>query len=99
MSFRIHVALLSSALLMSSAIPPAHAQHLAADGAGQTFNFLSDQYFEEVYFKFAPTTATQQGLHDYDTQLEDYSAASVQKEIAALQDWEKKISAIPADGL
>lgn len=75
------------------------AQHLAADGAGQTFNFLSDQYFEEVYFKFAPTTATQAGLHDYDTQLEDYSAASVQKEIAALQDWDKKISAIPADGL
>ncbi|HEY4354868.1 MAG TPA: DUF885 domain-containing protein [Acidobacteriaceae bacterium] len=84
---------------MSSLPSPAHAQHLSADGAGQTFNFLSDQYFEDVYYKFSPTTATQAGLHDYDTQLEDYSSASVQKEIAALQEWEKKISAIPADGL
>ncbi len=72
----------------------ASAQRLSADGASQTFNYLTDQYFEQIYFKFAPTAGTGAGLHQYDTQLEDYSAASVQKEIAALHDFEKKLTVI-----
>ena len=51
------------------------AQHPTADGAGQTFNTLSEQYFQQVYFKYSPTAGTSAGLHQYDTQLEDYSAA------------------------
>jgi uncharacterized protein (DUF885 family) len=78
---------------------PASAQRISADGAVQTFEFLSEQYFDQVYFKYAPTTGTQVGLHQYDTQLEDYSAATIQKQIAALHLWEKKIAVIPADGL
>ena len=72
----------------------ATAQRLPADGAPQTFNFLSDQYFNDVYFKFSPTTATSTGLHQYDSQLEDYSAAEVQRNIAALHAYENKIAAI-----
>src|SRR5579859_6882397 len=34
----------------------------------------SDQFFTDVYFKFAPTAGTSAGLHQYDAQLEDYSA-------------------------
>jgi len=71
-----------------------NAQHLSADGAAQTFNYLSDQYFSQVYFKFSPTAGTGAGLHQYDAQLEDYSSASVQREIAALQGIEKKLMAI-----
>ncbi len=77
----------------------AFAQHPTADGAGQTFNTLSEQYFEQVYFKFSPTAGTSAGLHQYDTQLEDYSAAGVQKEIAALHEWEKKIGAVDGSAL
>ncbi len=77
----------------------AHAQRLAADGASQTFSFLSEQYFEEVYFKFAPTAGTAAGLHQYDTQLEDYSAAGVQRQVAALHAYEKKIAAIDPSAL
>jgi uncharacterized protein (DUF885 family) len=80
-------------------IPPAQAQHLSADGANQTFHYLSDQYFEQVYFKFSPTAGTSAGLHQYDMQLEDYSAAGVQKEIAALHDFEKKLTAIDPKAL
>jgi uncharacterized protein (DUF885 family) len=72
----------------------ASAQHLSADGALQTFNFLADQYFSDVYFHFAPTAGTSAGLHQYDTQLEDFSAANIQKEIAALHTYEKKVEAI-----
>ena len=77
----------------------ASGQHLSSDGAAQTFTLLSSQYFEQVYFHFSPTAGTSAGLHQYDTQLEDYSAANVASESAALQEWEKKFEAIPADGL
>src|SRR3984885_4244452 len=70
------------------------AQPPSADGGVQTFNFIADQYFSDVYFHFAPTAGTAAGLHQYDTQLEDYSAISIQKEIAALHTYEKKVEAI-----
>jgi uncharacterized protein (DUF885 family) len=86
---------LGSFLMISSA----PAQHVAADGANQTFSFLSNQYFEQVYFRFSPTAGTGAGLHQYDTQLEDYSAAGVQREAAALHDFEKKFSTIDPKAL
>jgi uncharacterized protein (DUF885 family) len=79
--------------------PAAPAQHLSADGAVQTFNFVADQYFSDIYFHFAPTIGTQAGLHQYDTQLEDYSAANIQKQIAALHTFEKKVEAIDPSAL
>ena len=92
---RAALALLGTLMIASSA----SAQHLSADGAPQTFNFLADQYFSDVYFHFAPTAGTQAGLHQYDTQLEDYSAANIQKEIAALHAFEKKVEAIDPSAL
>ncbi|MGI4828867.1 MAG: DUF885 domain-containing protein [Janthinobacterium lividum] len=77
----------------------APAQRISADGGGQTLTFLSGQYFEQVYFKYAPTAGTAAGLHQYDTQLENYSAAGVQAQIAALHAWEKKIAAIDPGAL
>ena len=75
------------------------AQRVAADGAGQTLEFLANQYFDQVYFKYQPTVGTSAGLHQYDTQLEDYSAANVQRETATLHGWERKISALDASAL
>ena len=75
------------------------AQRVSADGAQQTFEFLTDQYFDQIYFKFSPTAGTSAGLHQYDTQLEDYSAANVQKEVAALRDMEKKLMQIDPSAL
>ena len=65
----------------------------------QTFSFVSDQFFTDVYFHFSPTVGTQAGLHQYNNQLEDYSAASVEKEIAALHAYEKKLLAIDPSAL
>jgi uncharacterized protein (DUF885 family) len=81
------------------ALPAANAQHISADGAPQTFSYLADQYFTDVYFHFSPTSGTSAGLHQYDTQLEDYSAANIQKEIAALHTYEKKVAAIDPSAL
>ena len=80
-------------------IPPVKAQNVSADGANQTFTYLSNQYFQDVYFKFAPTAGTGAGLHQYDAQLEDYSAAGMQREAAALHDFEKKLMAIDPSAL
>jgi uncharacterized protein (DUF885 family) len=88
-------ALLGTAMLSSTA----PAQKLSADGAMQTFSFVSDQYFSDVLFHFAPTLGTQMGLHQYDTQLEDFSAATIQKQIAALHAYEKKLTAIDPSAL
>jgi uncharacterized protein (DUF885 family) len=93
---------LTSLLLLLAtllAAPQIKAQHLSADGGVQTFNFIADQFFSDVYFHFAPTTGTQNGLHQYDTQLEDYSAANIQKEIATLHTYEKKVEAIDPSAL
>ncbi|MCU1320425.1 MAG: hypothetical protein JWM43_74 [Acidobacteriaceae bacterium] len=74
------------------------AQRVSADGGTQTFNFFADQYFND-YFRFAPTAGTAVGYHQYDTQLEDFSAATLQKQTAALHDYEKKIAAIDPGAL
>ena len=87
------------ALMAIPAATSANAQRISADGAPQTFEFVSDQYFSDVYFHFSPTAGTSAGLHQYDTQLEDYSAATIQKQIAALHVYEKKVSAIDPSAL
>ena len=75
------------------------AQKVSADGAAQTFGFVSDQFFSDLYFKFQPTIGTASGLHQYDTQLEDYSAAAIQRQIAVLHEFEKKVEAIDGSAL
>ena len=37
------------------------AQHVTADGAAQTFSFLTGQYFDD-YFKMNPTAGTAAGI-------------------------------------
>lgn len=92
--------LLSLALVLAVLpLHPARAQRLAADGAPQTFNFFAEQFFSDIYFRFSPSAGTSAGLHQYDTQLEDYSAAEVQREVAALHAIEGKIEAVPPDAL
>ena len=93
-------ATLAATLLGSLILPPTlPAQRVSADGGAQTFSTLADQYFSDVLFRYSPTFGTQSGFHQYDVQLEDYSAAAVQKNIAALHSYESKITAIPADSL
>jgi uncharacterized protein (DUF885 family) len=58
---------------------------------------VSDEYFDQVYFHYAPTTGTQDGYHQYDAQLEDYSRQNIDAEIAALRSFEKRVAAIHPD--
>ena len=93
---------LSIFLLGASMLLPAlqsNSQRISADGAPQTFQFVADQYFSDVLFRFSPTAGTAAGLHQYDAQLEDYSAASMARQISALKGFEAKIAAIDPSAL
>jgi hypothetical protein len=57
---------------------------------------IADRYFDEYYFPYNPTSATSAGIHKYDDQLEDYSAAGVKKRIAILKKFEAEFAKLPA---
>ncbi len=65
----------------------------------QTWDALVDSYFDEAVFPFGPTNAVQEGFHAYDAQLEDFSQATIQKEIAASKKFEAQFSAFPSNKL
>jgi uncharacterized protein (DUF885 family) len=77
---------------------------LSAQSAGnpaiqQQFQKVSDEYFDKVYFPNQPTVGTLTGYHQYDTQLEDYSRQKIDRNIADLVYFERRIESIPAAGL
>ena len=80
-------------VFMSSAI----TAHAANENWKQQFQKVSDEYFDQVYFHYAPTQGTQAGYHQYDGQLEDYSRKSIDSEIAVLKNFEGRVEAIHAD--
>ncbi len=75
------------------------AQQAAANEKQTAWDKLADEYFDEVYFKFAPSSGTAAGLHQYDALLEDYSRAGVDANVAALHTFEKSVEAVDPKGL
>jgi len=63
----------------------------------QQFEKASDEYFDQFYFHFAPSAATQTGFHQYDGQLEDLSHQNIDAQIAALKRFETRINSIQPD--
>jgi len=61
------------------------------------FQRVSDEFFDQVFFHYAPTSGTMAGYHQYDTQLEDFSRKNIDAQVAALKTFEKRTLAIPGD--
>ncbi len=78
------------------AAQPAPTVTTAAD---QAFTRLADRYFDTYYFPTNPSTATSDGFHAWDGQLEDYSRAGVEANVKALQQWEARVSAVDPNTL
>jgi uncharacterized protein (DUF885 family) len=70
------------------------AAQATAEDWKQSFQTASDEYFDQVYFRYAPTSGTVAGFHQYDGRLEDYSAQAIDAEIKALKSIEVRIEAI-----
>jgi uncharacterized protein (DUF885 family) len=66
----------------------------ANDDWKQSFAKVSDEYFDQVYFRYAPSSGTIAGFHQYDDQLEDYSRESIDAEIADLKGILEKLDAV-----
>jgi uncharacterized protein (DUF885 family) len=90
--------LVTALVFLAVSFVSARAQRISADGVPQTFHFLTDQCFD-AWFKDNPTAGTALGLHQYDDQLEDYSAASMNAQMMMLHEYEKKLSAIDPTAL
>jgi uncharacterized protein (DUF885 family) len=65
----------------------------------QNFQKVSDEYFDKVYFPNQPTVGTLTGYHQYDTQLEDYARTKIDRWVADLVYFERRIESVPAAGL
>ena len=88
------MSILAIAVAMSAAIPAL----AATEDWKQQFAKATDEYFEQVVFHYGPTGGTLTGFHQYDAQLEDYSRANIDAEIASLKQFESRIQAIhPGD--
>ena len=90
---RQFVVLMAIGVFMASANPV----YAANENWKQQFEKVSNDYFDQVYFPYGPTSGTQVGYHQYDTQLEDYSRKNIDAEIAALKSFEKRIEVIHPD--
>jgi uncharacterized protein (DUF885 family) len=73
--------------------------HAANETWKEQFQKVSDEYLDQVYFHYSPTSGTLAGYHQYDPQLESYSRKDIDAEIAALKVFEKRIDAVPAKEL
>jgi len=63
------------------------------------WNALADDYIDQILFRFNPSQGTTAGLHQFDSQLEDYSRANIDKQVGALQEFEKRVVAFDASAL
>ncbi len=81
--------------LQAQAMPPP----TATQKRPAVFRALADEYFDQAYFKYQPTTGTLAGFHQYDAQLEDYTRPAIAKQVATLHYFERRVSASPKDGL
>jgi hypothetical protein len=62
----------------------------------QPLTQLIDRFFDDYYFKFYPSIATQTGLHKYDSQMEDYSRSAVDARVKLLHAFEQQFNALPS---
>jgi uncharacterized protein (DUF885 family) len=66
--------------------------------ATDSWSRLSDDFIDQ-YLAFSPTAATQVGIHVHDAELDDYSPASIAKQVAWLQQFEKRVLAFDGETL
>ena len=60
--------------------------------SADSWNQLSDDFINQ-YLAFSPTASTQVGIHVHDAELDDYSPASIAKQVAWLGRFEKRVLA------
>ena len=78
------------AAVVSSLLLPALASSRPAPA--DSWNQLAGDFIDQ-YLAFSPTTSTQVGIHTHDAELDDYGPSSIAKQVAWLQQFEKRVLA------
>lgn len=63
------------------------------------WNALVDDFLDQVVFPEYPSWATVSGLHQYDSQIENYSKAGITERIGKLHAFETRVAGFPPAGL
>src|SRR5438552_303731 len=66
-----------------------------AVAAHPDFDRQVDLYFRE-YLRANPTSASDLGVHDYDSDLEDFSAEALGREVGRLHRWQEALDKMTA---
>ncbi|MGH9492701.1 MAG: DUF885 family protein, partial [Terriglobales bacterium] len=96
---RLTVAVLMVALLgvVALAHETSEAEKVSAKHM-KAWEKLGDRFLDQLY-RFHPTGATADGLHQHDAELEDYSKAGVEAEVAALKQMRAQVEGFSEQGL
>jgi len=95
MSLRCIALATTLCLLLSPSAPAATAAATTTTKSGDAaFAKLADEFFDTLYFPEHPTQATSSGVHAYDAKLEDYSRSGVERQVKALDAFEKRVAAV-----
>ncbi len=65
--------------------------------ADRAFRVLSNQFIDDIYFRYNPSRATLAGEHRYDSQLEDFSKPAVDAYLGGLRTFRKRLDEVRAD--
>jgi len=76
---------------------PAAARHADSAVTDAQWNRFVDHALDEI-FRYNPTRGTSLGLHQYDSQVEDYARAAIEQEIGALHGLEKQAVGLDLNG-
>ncbi len=68
----------------------------AAQAQQPAWDALVDRFFDQAYFHFNPSAGTSAGFHQYDSQLEDFSAEAIRRQIVAMHQFEAEFQNFPA---
>jgi len=86
-------------LLLALMLPVATTAPARAGHPGQEWNALVDEFLEKVYFPQNPSTATVAGIHQFDGEIEAYSAQQIEAENRVLHEYEARVANFPSAGL
>ncbi len=81
-------------LIPASGFAAAAADHASTTGADAAFARLADEFIDTYYLPSNPARATALGVHKYDDKLQDVTRAAIDREIATLQGFEKRVDAV-----
>ncbi len=85
--------------MMRAIFPALFLAAMSIQAQQANWDALVDRYFNEAVFPFNPSEATEAGIHNFDNLVEDFAAATIQKETATLHRFERLIEAFPASAL